>query len=370
MKLAAGGFVGDAMEMPSCKIRPCRRLFVLFPTLLLAGAGACAANPSTETDSARDAWTLTVYFENDIFANTDRNYTNGVKITALSPDITADLEVDVLPEWLFRFTDLFPIVHRPGTQRNLAVSLGQNMYTPRDISIPELIEDDRPYAGWLYTSIALHARSRDRLDTVEFNIGVVGSYSFADETQTIIHRWKGVTLPEGWDHQLANEPALNLIWERKYRGRRDLSEHWSIDGVAHIGASLGNVYTYANTGLVMRIGYNLVSDFGPATIRLAGDTNAPVTAEDPRLNGSRLGFAAFAGCDLRAVARDMMLDGNLFADSHSVDKLPFVGDGYAGASLTFGSFKFTYAQIWRTKEFREQNRDHHSFGSVTLSYTF
>ncbi|NIT29347.1 MAG: DUF2219 family protein, partial [Candidatus Aminicenantes bacterium] len=34
--------------------------------------------------------------------------------------------------------------------RNIALSVGQKMFTPRDITRRELIPEDRPYAGWLY----------------------------------------------------------------------------------------------------------------------------------------------------------------------------------------------------------------------------
>ena len=37
-------------------------------------------------------WLLGVHFENDLFANTDGQYTNGIKLTAVSPDLTSKFE--------------------------------------------------------------------------------------------------------------------------------------------------------------------------------------------------------------------------------------------------------------------------------------
>jgi len=34
-----------------------------------------------------DRWTMNIYFENDLFAETDLNYTNGVRASFISPDV-------------------------------------------------------------------------------------------------------------------------------------------------------------------------------------------------------------------------------------------------------------------------------------------
>ena len=39
--------------------------------------------------------------------------------------------------------------------RRVAISAGQNIYTPEDTFTPYPIYDDRPYAAWLYASFAL-----------------------------------------------------------------------------------------------------------------------------------------------------------------------------------------------------------------------
>ena len=92
--------------------------------------------------------TFSLYFENDIFANTDQDYTNGIKFSWISPDWTGYAEGGKLSAWSLPYVRWLPFINKPGFQRNLALCMGQNMYTPEDISREDLIEDDRPYAGW------------------------------------------------------------------------------------------------------------------------------------------------------------------------------------------------------------------------------
>ena len=126
---------------------------------LVFGAKPCSA--------AKDWQTFSFYFENDLFVDTDQGYTNGVKLSWISPDLTGYTESDRLPDWSLPLIRRLPFINEPGLQRNIALSVGQNIYTPEDISRKELIEDDRPYAGWTYFGIAFHSKNDRRLDSME-----------------------------------------------------------------------------------------------------------------------------------------------------------------------------------------------------------
>ena len=73
--------------------------------------------------------------------------------------------------------------------------------------------------------------------------------------------------------------------------------------------------------------------------------------------------------DLRAVARDLFLDGNTFVHSHRVDRRPYVADVALGVAGFAYGWKFSYARVLRSREFEGQP-SRHSFGSFTLTYAF
>jgi hypothetical protein len=307
---------------------------------------------------------VNIYFENDLFTGTDRNYTNGVKISLISPDLVSFVESGKLPEWSLEYIYQLPFINDPDStlKRKVEFSLGQNMYTPADISRSDLISDDRPYAGWTYFAAAFHTRSNKRMDTIELQLGMVGPSSFAEETQNVVHDLRDLDLANGWEHQLKNELGLAAIYERKWHLAPFFSrDTFAIDAITHLGGSLGNVATYANTGFETRLGWNLPNDFGVSLIRPAGNTSFSMKQQP--------GGYLFAAVNGRAVLQDIFLDGNTFAHSHSVNKKPLVADLAGGAAFYFKQFKLTWTQVLRTKEFDGQT-DNHSFGSLAFSFFF
>jgi hypothetical protein len=341
---------------------------------LLLGISIPLVGSAMDADAAPERtpeqrWTLSLYYENDMFANTDRYYTSGAKVTWISPDLSEFREAGRLPDAVYRIVHRLPFINRVGIQRNVAISLGQSIHTPIEVQRTDVIIDDQPYSGWLYIGAAFHNKTDHWLDTIEINLGVVGPLALGRQMQNGVHRIRDIPVAKGWDNQLRNEPALNLIWERKYR--RDLlgdGNGFGIDVLGHLGASLGNVYTYANTGGGVRIGWNLPRDFGAALIRLAGDTNAPAASDDVRYRAGAWSFHLFSSVDGRAVARDITLDGNSWNDSHSVDKDNWVGDLSLGAGIIFRGWKLSYAQTIRSRTFKGGKQ--HAFGSFNVSLTY
>ena len=339
--------------------------------LLLVLMSIALALSSESCEAVENEGTFSFYFENDLFADTDYGYTNGIKLSWISEDLTAYMKSDSLPDWSLPIISRLPFINEQGLQRNVGFSIGQNIYTPGDISSGSLIEDDRPYAGWTYFGIGFHSKNERRLDSMEIQLGLVGPLSFADQTQKLIHKLSDNKSPNGWDNQLNNEPCLAVVYERRWRFFYNIPVgELGLDFIPHLGGALGNVHTYANAGMEARIGWNLPRDFGTSLIRPAGDSNAPLKAHYPHLSRDQnFSLYVFTGADGRAVLRNIFLDGNTFTDSHSVDKKYFVADVGIGIGLIIHRFKLSYTHVLQTKEFKGQE-DNQTFGSITLAYTY
>jgi hypothetical protein len=309
-----------------------------------------------------------VYFENDVVANTDQHYTNGVKLSWISADLVGWGQSG----WRKTFIERLPFVNRPGGQKNIGLALGQNIYTPLDIQATIPDPTDRPYAGWSYVELSFVSKTPAISDTLSIQAGIIGPYSQAEDTQRIVHEWVRTTRPRGWDYQLRNELGVNVAFERRWRlYGRALVQRVGVDLIPHAGASIGNVQTYANAGGTVRLGLNLPSDFGVQLARAGSVGGSPADDLDPRVALDRnFSLFVFGAVDGRAMARDIFLDGNTFRDSRSVDKESFVSDVSAGLGLIAGPWQLTYTQVWRTKEFKTQRGDYNNFGSVTLSRAY
>lgn len=314
--------------------------------------------------------TLSLHLENDTLLRKDRDYTSGLKLNWTSRWVPAhEKESDdqdkkgALPSFL----DILPFFKKPDDRRALSILIGQSIYTPEDLDRRDLILDDRPYAGYTYLGLAVHRTAPKIMDTIELDIGIVGPHSYAEDVQEQLHKWIDSEEPKGWDNQLEDEFALELIYERKWRlAASKFGRGFGYDLIPHLGARVGNVYVYANTGAELRFGWNPPGDFGTCPIRPGCESNAARDMEPGRSRTS--GIHAYLSIDGRAVLRDIFLDGNTCKKSHSVDKRYFVADIGAGIGISAKRFKVTYGVVYRTKEFKTQNSNGHFFGTLLITF--
>ncbi len=340
----------------------------------------------------------TVRLENDLFANTDQNYTNGVAFTAVSHDIIGPVKPACLPApirlhaQLIRYLNpgFWESIQGGAATQNVVVKFGQSIFTPRDPARTDLIRDDRPYAGLLYVGMSWNRRTHDpvqnseMLDTREITLGVIGPLALGRQAQNVVHDVIGADRFLGWDNQLKNEPALQLALDRKYRDYRTdgpIQPGFSTDTIRSLGLRLGNIETSATVGIEGRIGWNLPNDFGSYPIR-PGAENRPPSSASPRAQATALGSASpriapgahvFGTLETKLVAHDFSLDGNLFRSSHHVTRRPLVAQAALGLSvhglLAGRGVKLAVMRVWRTREFKEQHSTH-AYGSVALSIEF
>lgn len=322
----------------------------------------------------KSSYTLLMYLENDLFYHTDRYNTSSQQLRLIGPNLDTMDDNDLGPRRLNSFYRALPY---PGNanavQYNISLGIGQQIYTPEDTKVKHLQEDDRPYAGYLYGLLALHAKRRQRLDTLELAAGVIGPSSLAKQLQTEVHGISGANKAKGWKHQLKDEPAVMLTWSRSWRLNHDPSGAcFDWDLLPRVAVSLGTPFTQAGAGTELRLGWNLPADYGTSFIRPGAGIYAPDEENDqPSGDGfwENTSIYIFAGAEGRGVLHNTFLDGNTWKNSHSVDKRPFVGEFSLGLALLIYDFRLVYAHVYRTDEFYGQN-DGQSFGSILAGYTF
>lgn len=302
---------------------------------------------------------FTIVFENDsIGSGTDQNYTNGVRLTYF--DVNADFPD--IADTIAQKIPTFDI----NQSSSAYYSFGQNLYTPDDIGAIEQDKSDRPWAAFLYGSIGMATQTGDHIDELEATIGIVGPLALGEQVQTVVH--KHVTsspLPNGWDNQLENEPGLILSWQRRWPKPFHFdSTKLTLTFAPHFGITLGNVYTYSNTGFAFRLSSEKSKNSDtPLRVRPA----LPGTGYYEAPGG--WGWTIFGGIEGRAVARNIFLDGSTFVSSHSVSKFPIVGDANLGFAFKFWRVRMSYTLVLRSKEFKIQDRSD-LFGAATLAYRF
>ncbi|MGI1678233.1 MAG: lipid A deacylase LpxR family protein [Cellvibrionaceae bacterium] len=316
----------------------------------------CLMFISNHSFSRDSKGTFSFALENDLIGSgSDKHYTHGTEFSYVSDTY--------VPNWLKTTASFFPF-HESNNDTRYSWSLGQKIFTPSNLEKEELIEDDRPYAGWLNLSLGLVTEDIQEnyrhVDSIEFIFGVVGPKSMAENIQKSIHRRTGSTPPQGWDNQLDDEYTLDLRYRRS----------WIIpiinnrfDYLPSVGFTAGSSQRLLNFGGTLRIGSGLFSDFGPPLIRPTASGAYYFKPDQPFY------WYFFIGLHGRFVDYNIFLDGNIDDKSHSVKRLSWVGDIQTGFILGTGNWRLSLTNIFRTKEFEKQNNPD-DFGSLVLSYRF
>jgi len=317
---------------------------VLLSFAMMAAAGA---QPAPQFEGSKPGAEFQFFLDNDKWAKSDRYYTNGLKVGF-------GVNIDKVPGQGATRAALDRLGAGLGcgsaTKHNAGVFVGQNMYTPRDIEVASPQPFDRPWAAWLYGGVVLQAfRScgdREALDTVEFDLGVVGPIALGEEVQNVWHRFIHVPEAKGWGNQIRNEPAFLLTYVHKEKQKLGF-----VEVIPHVGAGAGTVMTFVRTGALVRVGTRNMSGFGPDRIEPGGAILQNVGSRERCKAWWPCEAYVFAGADARIVFWNIFLDGTVFRDSPSVDRKPFVYDLSFGLSMRFRYARFTVGRVTRSEEF-------------------
>ncbi len=270
---------------------------------------------------------------------TDRSYSNGFK-------------------WTYGFESL-------GT--TYSVSLAQKIFTPENTRATTLVVDDQPYAGWLYAAFGKSFHRGSFGHAFELSLGTVGPSALGKELQHEFHRLSKDPAPKGWSQQLKDEPTLQVSYQIRrplLLGGSHSAMYW--DAVPYVAAGVGNVLIAAQVGGFLRFGFGL-SDGLVSAWHPGMGTGAPTIPESS--SDRSWGVFGFIGGSGAAVAHNIFLDGNTYASSHNVDKLPFVHALEAGIALRLYRALVTWRHTWLSPEFRE-NRYQHDFVTLQMTYFF
>ena len=342
---------------------------------LAAALAAIIATMPIAASAAPDNGTLSVQVENDYFSpdNRDRHYTNGLRFDWLPAPSAEDDQ-----GFIERLARDLPFIGDMGSAERVGWSLGQSIFTPQNTQATVPLPKDRPYAGWLYAGLTLlkstspdpeASFSVNELDTLEFDLGVVGRAALGQQVQRDFHRWAFANEdPKGWANQLKSEPGLLISYDHKWKAAAQANiGHLGVDLTPSVGADLGNVQIDASAGAMLRLGRDLPADYGPPRIRpgLSG-SDFFLSGTD---TGRRFGWYLFGGVEGRAVAHNIFLDGNTFAKSLSVEKKTLVADFEGGLAVIVYGVRLTATEVVRTEEFVGQHGND-VFGSISASFNF
>ena len=309
------------------------------------------AQVQSSVPSSEAPWILqrsNFYFENDVFLHRDSQYTSG-----------------------WKFSNVYNLPKHSTLVEPHFVSIGiiQQIFTPQDLNATKIVVDDRPYASWLYLDVGYHKSSEKSLDSFTLQLGIVGKLSGGQLIQKGFHRISDSDTPNGWDNQLNNELGINLIYQHKWRYIPDNIFGIKSSLIPFTTLGIGNVKTYANAGLLMRIGVNPIQDYGSSSIDIGGENGIPVHLNCLCKKDEKWTYTLNASAKTEAVLHNIFLDGNSFSQSHSVDKESLLFYYSFGFTVRYKRLSLDYILNTSSRQFKRADSSY-KFGTIVFSYLY
>lgn len=313
---------------------------------VVASAGLvrlCAGEPAGAGSS------VAFVSENDLYGgHGDRYYTSGLRLAYVSE----------------------PVGVAGGGEGRWFAGLVQELYTAenRDVVVPPA--NDHPYSSWLYGTAGYAWLGTSSADVFTVNAGVVGPSARGEQIQSEWHRFIGAPVCRGWASQLRDEPGIDLAYLRAWRYRvAGDGDGLAAECLPRVGVEVGTVRNVAKAAVQLRFGRRLPEDFGEWRMRdgvsgvAARRVDRPVSRPwTPDI------WYVYADVQAEAWARNMMLDGNLWHDSASVDADRAVAQFSCGVVGHWGAARVAFSQVVRTREFRGQDGVF-IFGGLSVTVT-
>jgi len=309
-------------------------------------------------------------FSNDVFLRSDNFFSAGTSVQKHGPRVDSWEAARGTPAFGRRLARAFLPVHATDRSFRETWGIGQVISTPDDIETPTLLPMDIPYSALLAVTNGWTAFNDTKFTGFQWLLGVVGPVALGEEIQKAVHRVTGSPQPQGWDHQLDNEPVLNFtyMWKRKMVARKNF------DLAFNAGGSLGNWFTLADSSIELRVGKNKPRGFLyiPDPVGRSMFYDAALRPD----NAKRYTFYVSGVFRATYMARMLILDGSTFKDSHSLRSVrrPLVGQMILGVHyrrLRWG----IHTNWWFTTDFIEsgtvvQGDTDVDFGTITVEYRF
>ena len=277
-------------------------------------------------------------YENDYFASTDENYTQGYNLELVLP--------------VFKKNPINYLFYKPeNSQIKYGLALEHIGFTPDAYEKTEIQYNDRHFASAIMLKsfiIATDTLQKSSF-TSSFSIGIIGPGAFGKEMQVGIHEATGNVIPQGWRNQIKNDAVINyeIAYEKQLVRLKNI---FSLQ--TKTALKVGTLQTNASVGL-------------NATIGLIN--NAFNSSKD------KFNFYFYSQPVVSVIGYDATLQGGLFnrespyvIGSNDINR--FTAQHNYGFILKTKTLYFEYSRSSITKEFKYETAA--KWGGIKIGFTF
>ncbi len=241
---------------------------------------------------------------------------------------------------------------------------GQYIYNPQSVRAGDINVNDRPFAGYLFGEVGINTfYTSETVLKVNFQAGVVGPESYAEQFQEGLHKLFGYPTVKGWQYQITTIPVAQLqavysqkIFRETFKKKVDFHLQGEINA--------GTVWRSVSVGPMARISLRglLVPMYESA---LHGAT----LSRDSEYKNKRDLFL-YINPNVQYMNYDATVEGSPFNDDSPVTfpLIPFRFNADAGIKYRRDNWNFSYSLHYRGKELSNNVITGFYYGSIQLGY--
>jgi len=321
----------------------------------LAAISIAATSPAM----AEAEW-VSFTLDNDTFVGNDNGYTNGMFFAWWDgPEGEEKAKAGFLARAM-----LWSLPDRNSSSVDVDIgTIGQLMITPDDIEQDPAIlpPDDMPYGGLLFYTDTLVRVNQNHADSISVTLGVVGEYSFAEESQEFVHDVISSEEPCCWDEQLDDEVVFQVSRGRVWKAWE--SNSGNSDFLLTADIALGTISSSVGTAFMVRYGRGLKQSYATALLISSRTTNPVAT---------RNGWYLFAGARASYLANQVFLDSSRSYDS-DFDEIEYEEDALsvtAGLAYSWKEFSLTFAMndLNVNESDSDAAEEYSEYGTLTMAW--
>lgn len=289
---------------------------------------------------------ISIISDNDLYTSpiNDQYYTNGIEI-------------------IYRYL---------GTSKKEKVAkkitefrLGHYIYNPQSVRAEDINVNDRPFAGYLFAEAGINTfYKNESVLKLNFQGGVVGPESHAEEFQKGLHKLFGYPTVQGWQHQITTTIAAQAqaVYSHKILSGRF---HEKVDFHLQGELNAGTIWMSAIAGPMARISLKgaLLPLYDSALHNAALNHNKEVYKEQREL-------FLYINPMLNYQAYDATIEGSMFNNTSPVTfpLIPFRFNAEVGIKYRYNNWTYSYSFNYRGKELTNRVITSYYYGSIVLGY--
>ena len=242
---------------------------------------------------------------------------------------------------------------------------GMYIYNPQSIQAAELNVHDRPFAGYLFAEAGINLfYKNESVLKVNFQGGVVGPESGAEQAQQGLHDLLGYHTVRGWNYQITTTPALQLngLYSHKILGGTFKEK---VDFHAQLQADAGTIWVGASAGIMARISLK-----GLLLPMYDSALHGAALNHDPEAYKEQRELFIYVNPNINYQYFDATIEGSPFNDKSPVTfpLVPYRFNAEAGVKYRKNAWTYSYSFNYRGKELYNNVIEGYYYGSIVLSY--